>query len=230
MMAGLADLPEHKKRVKALLESLKHTQDADGYIGIYSNASRYQHGESENGELWGQSRAMLALLAQYELTGDQTCLQAVQAAMSWRRRPRRRSRRCPPRLWLLRSPLVRSPPLRLSSRNRPGIGHYRRLRRRGRSPVRGEMTRSGTSARMAEPSPTGAHRWRSGYPMMSSPPQKAPSFEHFSLLRVAWREAAELTLYLAQPVEDGNSADRVTNHVALLGYESAGGRRPGLPE
>jgi DUF1680 family protein len=80
MMAGLADLPESQKRVAALLDVLKQSQDPDGYIGIYSPESRYQHGKDENGELWGQSRALLALLSQYELSGDQSCLRAAQAA------------------------------------------------------------------------------------------------------------------------------------------------------
>ncbi|MBK8821998.1 MAG: glycoside hydrolase family 127 protein [Anaerolineales bacterium] len=81
MMAGLAEIPEHQSRVLELLNILKQTQDADGYIGIYSAASRYQHGDDENGELWGQSRAMLAMLAQYELTNDANWLLVVQAAV-----------------------------------------------------------------------------------------------------------------------------------------------------
>jgi uncharacterized protein len=80
MMAYLADLPEHQARVTALVKALKKTQDPDGYLGIYSPASRYQHGEGENGELWGQGRALLTLLAYYELTGDRTCLTTAQAA------------------------------------------------------------------------------------------------------------------------------------------------------
>jgi DUF1680 family protein len=81
MMAGLAEIPEHQIRVNELLNALKQTQDADGYIGIYSTSSRYQHGDDENGELWGQGRALLALLAQYELTNDESWLRAVQSAV-----------------------------------------------------------------------------------------------------------------------------------------------------
>ena len=81
MMAFLAGLPEHQARAATLLEALKNTQDSNGYIGIYSPASRYQHGDSENGELWGQGRALLAMLAYYELTGDAAYLKAVQAAV-----------------------------------------------------------------------------------------------------------------------------------------------------
>ncbi len=80
MLAYLADQPEHKARVTALLESLRDTQDADGYLGIYTPASRYAHGESENGELWAQSRALLALLAYYEFSGDARYLDAVRRA------------------------------------------------------------------------------------------------------------------------------------------------------
>jgi uncharacterized protein len=80
MMAYLADLPEHQARVTALLKDLKDSQDDDGYLGIYSPRSRYPHDGSENGELWAQGRALLAMLAYFELTGNPTYLQAVQAA------------------------------------------------------------------------------------------------------------------------------------------------------
>jgi DUF1680 family protein len=81
MMAGLAEIPKHQIRVNELLNALKQTQDVDGYIGIYSTSSRYQHGDDENGELWGQGRALLALLAQYELTNDESWLRAVRSAV-----------------------------------------------------------------------------------------------------------------------------------------------------
>lgn len=80
MMAGLADLPEHQARVNELIDKLKSTQDPDGYIGIYSRSSRYEHGADENGELWGQGRALLTLLSHYELTGEESSLRAAQAA------------------------------------------------------------------------------------------------------------------------------------------------------
>lgn len=82
MMAQLADQPAHIQRARELLDDLKRTQDADGYLGIYSTESRYQHGDGENGELWGQSRALLALLAQYELSGEATYLETVQRAVA----------------------------------------------------------------------------------------------------------------------------------------------------
>ena len=80
LLAGLAGLPEQQKRVNELITRLKSTQDPDGYIGIYSPTSRYQHGDDENGELWGQGRALLALLVHYELTGDLSSLHAAQRA------------------------------------------------------------------------------------------------------------------------------------------------------
>jgi DUF1680 family protein len=81
LMAFLADVPEHQARVRTLLGSLRDTQDADGYLGIYSPAARYRHGDEENGELWAQSRALLPLLAYYEFTGDESFLRAVRAAV-----------------------------------------------------------------------------------------------------------------------------------------------------
>lgn len=80
IMAGLAGQPKHQARVNDLIHQLKSTQDPDGYIGIYSPESRYQHGNDENGELWAQGRALLALLAHFELTGDVSSLLAAQRA------------------------------------------------------------------------------------------------------------------------------------------------------
>ena len=77
MMAHLANSPVHVQRAREWLTMLKATQDADGYLGIYSIASRYDHGDGENGELWAQSRAMLAMLAYYEFSSDETYLEAV---------------------------------------------------------------------------------------------------------------------------------------------------------
>ena len=81
LMAFTADHAEHKGRVERLLRDLLATQDADGYIGIYSQQARYQHGHSENGELWAQSRALLPLLTFYEFTGDVGVLCAVERAV-----------------------------------------------------------------------------------------------------------------------------------------------------
>lgn len=54
--------------------------DADGYMGIYDNASRYnlQH---ESGELWAQATLFRALLSYYDFTGKKEVLQAVEKAV-----------------------------------------------------------------------------------------------------------------------------------------------------
>jgi len=80
LMAFLSGQVGHKARVEQLLRALLATQDADGYIGIYAPHARYQHGNGENGELWAQSRALLALLAYYEFTGNAEVLGAVERA------------------------------------------------------------------------------------------------------------------------------------------------------
>ncbi|GAB4525568.1 MAG: glycoside hydrolase family 127 protein [Anaerolineae bacterium] len=80
MMAFLAEDAEHIARVTTLVEALLATQDADGYIGIYSHPWRYHHPPGENGELWAQGRALLTLLAFYELTGRRDVFEAVERA------------------------------------------------------------------------------------------------------------------------------------------------------
>jgi DUF1680 family protein len=80
MLAHLGGRAEHRERVEALLLALRNTQDPDGYLGIYSPASRYNHGDGENGELWAQSRALLALLAQYEFSGHPAWLESAERA------------------------------------------------------------------------------------------------------------------------------------------------------
>lgn len=54
-------------------------QSADGYIGIYTEANRYNHPD-ENGELWAQGRCLAALLAWHEMTGRRDVLAAVRRA------------------------------------------------------------------------------------------------------------------------------------------------------
>jgi len=80
MLAHLCAAPFHRQRVNDLVRALRSTQDADGYIGIHAPAARYRAGEIENGELWAQSRALLVLLAHYELTGDTESLEAARRA------------------------------------------------------------------------------------------------------------------------------------------------------
>ena len=81
MLSHLADAPDHARRADALVQALRATQDADGYLGIYASGLRHSHGGAENGELWAQSRALLVLLAHHELSGDAQSLAAVQAAV-----------------------------------------------------------------------------------------------------------------------------------------------------
>lgn len=81
MMAYLAGEPEHMARAAALIADLLQTQDADGYIGIYSPEWRYNHPPGENGELWSQGRALLCLLAYHELTGDPNARTAAERAV-----------------------------------------------------------------------------------------------------------------------------------------------------
>ena len=81
LAAPLAELPEHAARVAELMAELLGTQDADGYIGIYAADARYRHAEGENGELWAQSRALLALAAFQETTGRGDVLAAIRRAV-----------------------------------------------------------------------------------------------------------------------------------------------------
>lgn len=81
MMAYLSTHDTSQSRIDQLLAALKTTQENDGYIGIYSKADRYRHETGENGELWGQSRALLTMLAYYELTNDKSYLDAVERAV-----------------------------------------------------------------------------------------------------------------------------------------------------
>lgn len=77
VMAHLSGLEHHKARAEALVTALRATQDADGYLGIYMERDRFNHGDEENGELWAQSRALMVLVAHHELTGDPASLEAA---------------------------------------------------------------------------------------------------------------------------------------------------------
>jgi hypothetical protein len=82
MAAHLAGHPAHRARAEALVDALAATEDDDGYVGIYDRARRYAHPDGENGELWGQSRALLALIASAEATGAETRLAVVERAVA----------------------------------------------------------------------------------------------------------------------------------------------------
>lgn len=82
MMSFLSGEKQHQERARTFLEDLRSTQDENGYIGIYSEQSRYEHAGGENGELWTQSRALLPMLAYYEFSGDADYLTAVERAVA----------------------------------------------------------------------------------------------------------------------------------------------------
>ena len=81
LMAFLAGDAGHQARVRQMLAELMATQDEDGYLGIYQPGARFAHGDQENGELWAQGRALLALLSLFEFTGDAAVLRAVRRAV-----------------------------------------------------------------------------------------------------------------------------------------------------
>ncbi|MFA6174824.1 MAG: beta-L-arabinofuranosidase domain-containing protein, partial [Kiritimatiellales bacterium] len=74
-MAYLTGIPEAKKRADDFVKAVLGARDEDGYIGNYPPEKRFN--SRMTGELWMQSRIYVALLAYYELTGDQKVLDAV---------------------------------------------------------------------------------------------------------------------------------------------------------
>ena len=82
-LARMAYLSGHAaaiKKIDGIMEELLQSQDETGYIGIYTEKFRYKHTD-DNGEFWTQSRAFVAMLAYYELTGKDDYLAAVEKAM-----------------------------------------------------------------------------------------------------------------------------------------------------
>jgi len=74
--AYLTDSKWAREKSRNYIAKIMKHKGSDGYIGIYLPESRFECGES-NGELWCQSRIMLAMLAYYEATGDKEVLDAV---------------------------------------------------------------------------------------------------------------------------------------------------------
>ncbi len=74
--AFLTEDEEYMARSRAWMERIQECQDRDGYIGIYEPGNRYDH-NGENGELWTQSRIMVAMLAYHEFTGEMSVLDSV---------------------------------------------------------------------------------------------------------------------------------------------------------
>lgn len=78
--ALLLDHPQYLTRVRAYIEQILASQDADGYLGIYGPNLRYKL-RGENGELWAQASLFRVLLGYAEATGDQMVLRAVERAV-----------------------------------------------------------------------------------------------------------------------------------------------------
>lgn len=78
--AFLTDDRAGMAKAAAFVRHILATQDADGYLGIYGPAMRYQH-PADNGELWCQTLLFRTLLGYYEYTGDPAVLTAVVRAM-----------------------------------------------------------------------------------------------------------------------------------------------------
>jgi uncharacterized protein len=71
-----------KASVDALVEQVQGFQEADGYLGVYPKALRYESTAGwQDGNLWAQATLFRGLLAYYELTGRQEVLGAVQRAV-----------------------------------------------------------------------------------------------------------------------------------------------------
>ena len=79
-----AYMTNNKSAIEKIDNTVKYllsTQDADGYMGIYSKDMRYKH-KGSNGELWAQTVIFRMLLGYYEFTDDKEVLQAVEKAMN----------------------------------------------------------------------------------------------------------------------------------------------------
>ncbi|MEI6338443.1 MAG: beta-L-arabinofuranosidase domain-containing protein [Verrucomicrobiota bacterium] len=77
MMACLTRDPAAMANAKAYVEHILASQEADGYIGIFSQELRFKG----NGELWTQTCLFRGLLAYAEATGDGTVFSAVKRAV-----------------------------------------------------------------------------------------------------------------------------------------------------
>jgi len=74
-MAYLADHAEGKAKVDAFVRDVLAARDADGYLGNMPRDRRFNH--RVYGDLWSESRLFVALLAYYEVTGNEEVLDAV---------------------------------------------------------------------------------------------------------------------------------------------------------
>ncbi len=80
MMAYLSEENEARQKADEYVRHILNSQDADGYIGVYSPELRYSQ-SPDNGELWTQACILRGLVAYYELTGEAAVLDAVERAV-----------------------------------------------------------------------------------------------------------------------------------------------------
>ena len=78
--AILTDDKPTQERVRAWVEKILAAAQKTGYIGIYSEQTRFP-AKGFDGELWTQSRAFEALLAWYQFSGDERVLKAVEQSV-----------------------------------------------------------------------------------------------------------------------------------------------------
>lgn len=78
--ALLLDNKEYLERAAGQIMAMLATQDEDGYLGIYTPATRYGF-TSENGEFWAKVTLYRYLLAYYEATGDTKVWDALLRAL-----------------------------------------------------------------------------------------------------------------------------------------------------
>jgi len=74
--AFLSESRRAQDKVKNYIKNVLAHRGEDGYIGIYNSDSRYAS-DQEDGELWCQSRIILAMLAYWEFTGDREVFEAA---------------------------------------------------------------------------------------------------------------------------------------------------------
>jgi len=79
-MAFLTGDEAFQTKARGWVEEILAAQRADGYIGIYTEDTRFP-AKGFDGELWTQSRMFQAMLAFYEFTGDRRVLDAVERAV-----------------------------------------------------------------------------------------------------------------------------------------------------
>jgi DUF1680 family protein len=76
----LGDSREVWEKCETFVKGLLRTQEADGYIGIYTPEERFQK-KRNDGELWALSRALLILINYYDFTGQREALDAAVRAV-----------------------------------------------------------------------------------------------------------------------------------------------------